>query len=234
MKNALSKRLHLLLFLLALLLFLGSDIPPAFSGTCQLQAYPETPLEAMLFSADATAHSVSQPDPAKIQIEVGASSGVMLTPSITVAADDAGNSGYLILYLYFPDSNSGFTIPGKSVTLADTQLVDLLPNALDFTDYPGFHFIVYYGYVNDAAAIHYNAYTVTVIPCATTQSPCEGLDQTSCGQKNGCSWIWNTFSTGTCAVNCDQFTDEQSCRAAFDGNSCQWISNFIANTCTNK
>lgn len=204
MKKPMSKNLTRVLFLLTLLILLGGVAMPALASTSNLQAYPDTPLEAMLFDPFAVTHQVPQPNPADIQIEVGAHDGVMLTPTIQVDPADVGITGSLLMYIYLPAFNFGLNIPGKSVTLEDTQLIDLVPT-LDFSNYIGLNFIVYCGYVNATGTIMYNAYTVNVVEYSLVPQ-CSGLNQTTCGSTENCTWT--PFPPpGNCTIDCDQFTD---------------------------
>ncbi|MCD6390183.1 MAG: hypothetical protein J7L69_12290, partial [Desulfobulbaceae bacterium] len=186
MKRAPSTRFSHVLFLLTILILVGGLTMPAFASTSNLQAYPDHALEAMVFAPFVVTHQVPQPNPAAIQIEVGAAAGVTMTPSMQVAAGDVGTTGQLITYIYLPIFNFGITIPGKSVTLENEQVVDLISNSLDFSNYLGLNFIVYYGYVNAAGTIMYNAYTVTVVDYSLVPE-CAGLDRAACGQTDGCS-----------------------------------------------
>jgi len=227
MKKSKSKNLSRLLFSLTILILLTGVAMPALASTSNLQAYPDTPLEAMLFAPFAVTHQVPQPNPAAIQIEVGAHDGIMLTPTVEVDPADVGATGSLLMYIYLPDFQFGLNIPGKSVTLGDTQLIDLVP-PLDFSNYIGLKFIVYCGYVNAAGAIMYNAYTVNVVDYSLVPQ-CSGLDQTTCGSTENCTW--NPFPTGSCVIDCAQFTDEGSCINAFDGNTCHWTSTPFGDLC---
>jgi len=200
------------------------------SGDCNLHAYPENPLPAKLFSSVISPPS-PQPDPAAVQVEVGAAPGVMITPTIQVPAADIGNSGQLLLYIYMPSVNFGINIPGRTVTLASEQLVDLIPGPLDFTDYQGLDFIVYYGYVNAAGTIMFNAYTVTVIDCPALPA-CAGLNQMDCEAVNNC--VWSAFPTPVCKIDCHQFGDQESCANAFDGDTCKWLTTAFGDICENK
>ena len=229
MKSTISRKLRHPVVLLAILILIGGTALPGFGSTGNLQAYPDAALEMMVFAPFALTHQVPQPDPGAIQIEVGTHDGVTLTPTVQVAAADVGTSGQLLMYIYLPVFNFGITIPPKTVTLESNQLVDLISNTLDFSNYPGLNFIVYCGYIKASGTIMYNAYTVTVVDY-TTVPECAGLDQASCGSTNGC--VWNIFPS-SCSINCAQF-DENSCAAAFDGNACQWSVTAFGSFCTTK
>lgn len=231
MKSTICKKLRHPVVLLVILILIGGTALPGFAGTSNLRAYPDTALETMVFAPFVVTHQVPQPDPGAILIEVGAHDGVTLTPTVLVDPADVGTTGQLLMYIYLPAFNFGINIPPKSVSLESNQLIDLIPNTLDFSNYPGLNFIVYCGYVNAAGTIMYNAYTVTVVDY-TTVPECAGLDQASCGSTNGC--VWNAFPTGSCVIDCGQFTDENSCATSFDGNTCQWITTAFGDMCTTK
>lgn len=146
---------------------------------CNLHAYPETPQAAVAYVQAAT-HYVPQPNPGDTQVTVGATTGVMITPTIQVATGDVGSSGFLILYIYAPAINYGVNIPGRQVTLGSIQFIDLLPNPFNFSNAAGLNFIVYYGYVNGNGTIMYNAYTVNVVGCTQTGSLKVGVDMDIC------------------------------------------------------
>ena len=231
MKRTLTRRLHHSLFLLIILVLIGGTALPGFSSTSNLQAYPNEALEMMVFAPFVVTHQVPQPDPSAIQIEVGAYEGITLTPTIQVATADVGTAGQLIMYIYLPNFGFGINIPSKTVTLESSQLVDLIPTTLNFSGYLGLNFIVYCGYINAAGTIMYNAYTVTVVDYSAVPQ-CTGLDQATCSTTNGC--IWNAFPVGSCSIDCTQFTDENSCTAAFDGNTCQWSNTPFGSLCGTK
>ena len=221
-----------MLCLLATVLILIAGVSTGYCD-CNLHAYPETPQAATAF-VQAVTHYVPQPNPTDVQVTVGATTGVMITPTIQVATGDVGSPGFLILYIYVPASNYGVNIPGKQVTLGNNQFIDLLPNPLDFSNAAGLSFIVYYGYVNGNGTIMYNAYTVNVAECVNnTIPPCSiEQDQQLCETIDGC--VWQRFPTQACIVDCARYnTDEQTCNNAYDGKICHWVTPF-ANICATQ
>ncbi|MEA2107985.1 MAG: hypothetical protein U9P07_01005 [Pseudomonadota bacterium] len=93
----------------------------------------------------------------------------------------------------------------------------MISRPLDFTDYQGLSFIVYYGYVNAAGTIMFNAYTVTSIDCPVVPS-CAGLSQPDCEAVDNC--VWSVFpAPAACEIDCGQFINQEACDNAFDGNT---------------
>jgi hypothetical protein len=146
------------LCLLITVLILIAGVATAYCD-CNLDAFPNTAQTGI-----ALAPEVLQPNPADVQITIGAAPGIMITPTLQVVPEDVDTVRYLVMYLYLPVYGVGVTVPGKLVTLQSFQLLDLLPG-MDLSPYAGLTFVVYYGYIKANGDIMYNAYTVKIADC---------------------------------------------------------------------
>jgi hypothetical protein len=118
---------------------------------------------------DAVAFPAATVDPEDHEVQVGACANVFIQPTLKVPAADQGQTAQLIMYLYLPDDGFGVSVPAAGTTTLTAEVkFMLLPTALNFTDYPGLNFWVYYGYAI-GSVIKYNGYAVTV------QSSCPGM-----------------------------------------------------------
>jgi len=119
-------------------------------------ANPATPMDGV--SIDTT------PYPAAADTPVSVSEGwVSIAPQMNVS--DCTDVVTPIMYIWMPSPiSAGVDLsPLVTKTCADGIATFGLPN-VDFTNYPGFVFDVYYGYANVSGDIFYNVYEVTVGP----------------------------------------------------------------------
>ena len=144
--------------LMTIFILMGGFVVPGFCD-CNLNAFPDNAQTA--FSA---APGVPQPNPVNVQVIVGATSGVALTPTLRIPPRDIGTSQYLDIYIYLPTYEYGFWLPGKQATLGSFQQLDMIP-PLDLSSLAGLDFIVYYCYIKANGDIMYNDYTVKIREC---------------------------------------------------------------------
>lgn len=91
------------------------------------------------------------------------SGSVLLQPKLKVPGSDLGKPATLFIYIYLPDSRSGFSFPGPSVTLGnEVSFEPVFPRSIDLSNQKNFVFDVYCGYVLADGTIRYNAYEVWV------------------------------------------------------------------------
>ena len=120
-------------------------------------AAPGTPLAVTTFEV-----GVTLVNPGDIQVIISAGP-IYLHPVIQVDAADRGQSATMFMYVYLPDSNVGFTLGQKSITLGDTvDFAQMLPQSIDLTGYEGLVFDIYCAYILNSETIKYDAYEVRV------------------------------------------------------------------------
>jgi len=120
-------------------------------------AAPGTPLAVTTFEAGAT---LINPGDTQVVVSAGP---IYMHPVIQVDAADRGQSATMFMYVYLPDSNVGFTLGQKSITLGDTvDFAQMLPQSIDLTGYEGLIFDIYCAYILNDETIRYNAYEVRV------------------------------------------------------------------------
>ena len=170
-----------------------------------------------------------QPNPSDNIVDIPASDGVYLQPTVSVDASDVGKNAYLVMYIYLTQLNSGFMLPVKTVTLESTQKFTNLSNALDFSDALGMTFDVYFGY-RIGTVLKYSVFRVDIVEKSEENivSDCSQYkDSDTCTGDKNCVVVTDFFGNfEKCVLNCTQYTDQTTCESAFDGKSCSWNVNF--------
>jgi len=118
-------------------------------------AAPEKQLDALAYVTD---EPLAYPADILIILVPGP---IFLQPKLTVVPADVGQPATMLLYVWLPDFNVGFTLGQRTVTLSDTlDFAQLLPQALDLSDYDGLVIDIYYCYILNDGTIKYNDYEV--------------------------------------------------------------------------
>ena len=160
--------------------------------------------------------------PGNNMVQVGTCNDIMIQPKLRVPFIDVGKTATLIMYIYMPGLNFGINIPSRSKVLTAETKIDLLPNAIDFSDSSGLNFYIYYGYVI-GATIKYNAYSIVVgSSCNNAVPDCGSIsDTSSCNTVAGCTWQEFPSPPSSCILDCLPYTSPTKCQNAFGG-ACKW------------
>jgi Zn-dependent metalloprotease len=133
----------------------SAGVSVASEGKCQepVIAAPPSPMSGAAFGT-------TMISPAKTPVNVEAGSGTVIQPQMSV--EECPAPGQSLMYIYIPGLNFGFNATPWCSTTCDDGIMTMSLGPIDFSAYTGLVFDVYFGYVNKAGVIYYNAYEVTI------------------------------------------------------------------------
>ena len=128
-------------------------VPLIFASSAPTLAAPDHAQQALLYSGVPL-------NPKDTPVSIVAWQ-VLLHPTLIVPAEDVGQQGTLIVYIYLPGYGVGFTSNGPAVVLEHEEVFSqVFPDPIDLSAQSGQVFDLYYGYCLADGSVKYNAYEI--------------------------------------------------------------------------